>query len=73
MLRADSCDFNDACIFVEGDITVTETNNAKRDKSVAFKDNTPFINCIPKVNDVQIDNRCCNTNVQFAWIQEKLK
>ena len=66
MLRADSCDFNDACIFVEGHITVTETNNEKRDKSVAFKDNTPFINCIPKVNDVQIENRCCNTNVQFA-------
>ena len=37
-------------------ITVTEPNNAKRSKSVAFKDNAPFINCIPKINDVQIDN-----------------
>ena len=37
-------------------ITVTEPNNAKRSKSVAFKDNAPFINCIPKINDLQIDN-----------------
>ena len=37
-------------------ITVTERNNAKRSKSVAFKDNASFINCIPKINDVQIDN-----------------
>ena len=37
-------------------ITVTEPNNAKRSKSVAFKENAPFINCIPKINDVQIDN-----------------
>ena len=73
MLRADSCDFSDASIFVKGDITVTEPNNAKRSKRVAFKDNAPFINCIPKINDVQVDNKCCNTNVQFGWIQEKLK
>ena len=41
---------------MKGDITVTEPNNTERSKSVAFKDNAPFINCIPKINDVQIDN-----------------
>ena len=43
-------------IVVKGTIAVTAPNNAKRNKSVAFKNNTPFINCIPKINGVQIDN-----------------
>ena len=46
MLRSDLCDFNDAYIVVKGDITVTEPDNAKRNKSVAFKNDAPFINCI---------------------------
>ena len=29
MLRSDLCDFSDAYIAVKGDITVTETDNAK--------------------------------------------
>ena len=37
-------------------ITVTEPDNAKRDKEVAFKNNAPFINCISKINGVKIDN-----------------
>ena len=37
-------------------ITVTNPDGAKRNKSVAFKNNAPFINCISKVNGVQIDN-----------------
>ena len=41
MLRADSCDFSDASIFVKEDITVTEPNNAKRSKRVAFKNKAP--------------------------------
>ena len=56
MLRSDLCDFSDAYIVVKGDITVTEPDNAKRNKSVAFKNNAPFINCIWKINGVQIDN-----------------
>ena len=55
-LRSDSCHFSDACIVVKGNITVTDPDNAKRDKSVAFKNNAPFINCISKINGVQIDN-----------------
>ena len=59
MLRSDLCDFSDAYIVVKGEITVTEPNEAKRDKSAVFKNNAPFINCISKINDVQIDNAAC--------------
>ena len=55
MWRSDLCNFSDAYIVAEGDITVTETNNAKRNKSVAFRANAPFINCVSKINGVQID------------------
>ena len=56
ILRADLCDFSDAYIVAKGDITVTELDNAKRNKSLAFKNNAPFINCIWKINGVQIDS-----------------
>ena len=56
MLRSDLCNFSDAYIVVKGVTTVTELENAKRNKSVAFKNNAPFINCISKINGVQIDN-----------------
>ena len=56
MLRSDLCDFGDAYIVVEADITVTIPDNAKRNKSVEFKNNAPFINCISKNNGVRIDN-----------------
>ena len=41
---------------MKGTITVTDPDDAKRNKSVAFKNNAPFINCISKINGVQIDN-----------------
>ena len=56
MLRSDLCDFSDACIVVNGVIAVTNPDDAKRNKVVAFKNNAPFINCISKINVVQIDN-----------------
>ena len=37
MLRSDLCDFSDAYIVVKVTVTVTDPNNAKRNKSVAFK------------------------------------
>ena len=43
MFRSDLCDFSDAYIVVNGTITVTEPDNGKRNKSVAFKNNAPFI------------------------------
>ena len=42
---------------VEGTVTLEGDNNAnKRNKSFAFKNNAPFINCISKINGVKIDN-----------------
>ena len=56
MLRSNLCDFSDAYIVVKGTITVTEPDNAKKNKAVVFKNNAPFINCIPKINGIKIDN-----------------
>ena len=56
MLRLDLCDFSDAYIVVKGTTTVTNPDNAKRNKAIAFKNNAPFINCISKINGVQIDS-----------------
>ena len=56
MLRSDLCDFSDAYVVVRGTITVIDPDNAKRNKSVAFKNNALFMNCISKINGVQIDN-----------------
>ena len=56
MLRSYLCDFNDACIVVKGTITVTNPENAKRNKAVAFENNALFINCISKINGIKIDN-----------------
>ena len=49
MLRSDLCDYSNAYIIVKGDITVTNPNNAKRNKAVTFKNNALFINCISKI------------------------
>ena len=56
MLRSDLSGFSDTYIVVKGIITVTNQNNAKRNKAAAFKDNAPFINCISKINGVKTDN-----------------
>ena len=56
MLRSDLCDFSDAYIVMKGTVIVTDPNNAKRNKAVAFKNDAPFINCISKINGVQVKN-----------------
>ena len=56
MLRSDLCDFTDAYFVVKRTAIVTDTANAKRKKSVAFKSNVPSINCISKINGVQVKN-----------------
>ena len=56
MLRSDLFDFSDAYILVKGIIAVTNPKNAKINEAVAFKNNAPFINCISKINGIQIDN-----------------
>ena len=61
MLRSSLCDYSDAYILVEGNITVNNTavdgaaaNNAI--KKVVFKNCAPFTNCISKINYTQIDH-----------------
>ena len=56
MLRPDLCNFSDAHIVVKGTVTVTNPDNAKTNKSIAFRNNAPFINWISKINGVQIDS-----------------
>ena len=57
MLRSDLCDYSDAYIVVTGDITVEGAHNRDRkDRSLAFKNNAPFISCISKTNGVLIEN-----------------
>ena len=60
MLRSDLCDFSDAYIVVKGTITLTKTGGRDfigiRNRFLAFKNNAPFTNCIPKINNVLIDN-----------------
>ena len=55
ILKSDLCDFSDACIAVKGDIIVTNSDDAKRNK-IVFKNNAPFINCILKISSIQTDN-----------------
>ena len=56
MLSSDLRNFSDAYIVVKKIITVTEQDNAKRNKSAVFKNNASFVNCISKINGVQINN-----------------
>ena len=53
ILRSDLYGFSDAYIVLKGTITVTEPNGVKRNRSIAFKNNAPSINCISKINCVQ--------------------
>ena len=60
MVRSDLCDFSDAYIVVKG--TITLTNDADREfidvrnRSLAFKNNAPFTNCISKISNVLFAN-----------------
>ena len=56
MLRSDLSDFSDAYIAVKVVVAVTNPDDAKRNKAVAFKNNAPFINCISEINAVQVGN-----------------
>ena len=57
MLRSGLCDFSDAYIVVKGEVTVTgEIDASKKNRPLTFKNNAPFIGCIPKINNTLIDN-----------------
>ena len=49
MLRSDLYDFSDAYIFVKGIIAVTNPDDTKRNKAVAFKNNAPFATALQKL------------------------
>ena len=56
MLRSDLGDFSDTYIVLKGKITVTNQNNGAYDKKLAFKNHTPFVSCISKINNTFIEN-----------------
>ena len=57
MLRSDLCDISDAYIVMKGEITVARgSNSSRKNKSLTFKNNTTFISCISKINNMLIDN-----------------
>ena len=61
MLRSSLCDYSDAYILLKGNIAVNNTAGAgtaanNTNKKVIFKNCSPFINCISKINNTQIDN-----------------
>ena len=57
MLRSDVCDYSDACIWINGKITVTNTrNNANFGRRLTLKNNAPFISCISKIIGELVEN-----------------
>ena len=60
MLRSDLCDFSDAYVVVNGDITLTKEEGINfvdiRDRFLEFKDNAAFTNSISRINNTLIDN-----------------
>ena len=57
MLQSDLCNYSDAYIVIKGTITVIKANNRDRNnRSLSFKNNSPFISCISKINNVLIDS-----------------
>ena len=61
MLRSILCDYSDAYILAEGNISVNNTAAAYADannanKKVIFKNCASFTNCISKINNTQVDN-----------------
>ena len=57
MLRSDLCEFSNAHIVVNRDISLEVDDDAnKHDRNLVFKNNASFINCITKINGIKVDN-----------------
>ena len=56
MLRSDLLDYSDACIVVEETRTDLGGHIDEYDRTLAFKNNSPFISCISKINNTVTDN-----------------
>ena len=52
MLKFSLCDFNDAYIFVRGNITIVNDNGTQ----AVFKNCAPFTKCITKIDVTTIDD-----------------
>ena len=62
MLRSNLCDYADAYILVEGTLTITGTGATAAarqvdgiNKGVIFKNCSPFVKCISRINNTDID------------------
>ena len=57
MLRSDLCDYSEAYVWVKGTVTAIDTNNDNNfNKRFVFKNNTPFLSCISKINGKLVEN-----------------
>ena len=63
MLNSSLYDYNDAYILAQGRIAVvgqeaddTGITADRNNKEVVFKNGTPFVNCISKINNAEVDN-----------------
>ena len=56
MLRSHLGDFSDTYIVLKGKITVTNPNNGAYNKKLSFKNHTPFVSCISKINNTFVEN-----------------
>ena len=57
ILRSDLCDYSDAYIVFEGDITVEGANDRdKHNRNLVLKNNASFTSYISKINNTLIDN-----------------
>ena len=63
ILKSSLCDYSDAYILVNEQITSTGVGADaaarqadERDKGVTFKNCAPFTNCISEINNTQVDN-----------------
>ena len=57
ILRSDLNDFSDAYIVVKGKETVARTSSrSRKNRPLAFKNNSPFISCISRVNNTLKEN-----------------
>ena len=57
ILQSNLCDYSDAYFVVNGKILVKGANNIDSlNRSLAFKNNRPFISCTSKINNVLSDN-----------------
>ena len=71
ILKSNLCDYNNAYIFVRGDITVVATPATQ----VAFKNCAPFTKCITKIDETTIDDAedldlVMPISDRFRWVRK---